>query len=94
MLHSEVRHEQRAMYEAEKQQREQMREQENTERQALQAAEEAKMMSGYRKTLVHKAQPVLQRAPINIKASNKPVTVPKAPVFHSDSRLRGLPADL
>jgi len=82
------------MYEAEKQQREQMREQENMERQALQAAEDAKILSLYRKALVHKAQPVLQSAPIKIKPSDKPVTIPKAPVFHSDARLRGLTTDL
>ena len=89
-----MRHEQRAVYEAEKQQREQAREQENKERQALKAAEEEKELIEYRKDLVHKAQSVHQYGPIEIKPSTKSLTCPKAPVFHSDSRLRGLKTDV
>ena len=94
VLHSEMRHEQRAVYEAEKQQREQAREQENKDRQALKAAEEEKELIEYRKALVHKAQSVHQYGPIEIKPSTKSLTCPKAPVFHSDSRLRGLKTDV
>ena len=68
VLLSEVHHEQRAMCEVEKQKRKQMREQENMERQALQAAEDAKIPCF--KALVHKAQPVLQSAPIKIEPSD------------------------
>ena len=69
-----------------------MREQENMERQALQAAEDAKIPCF--KALVHKAQPVLQSAPIKIEPSDKPVTIPKAPVFHCDAHLGVLTTDL
>ena len=68
---STVRHKKQAMYE--KQKREQMREQENIER--------------HQPLVLNGVTLKLQSVPIKIKPSDKPVTIPKVPVFHCDACL-------
>ncbi len=79
VLHSEVRSSQRAKYEAERKKRSQLLEVENLQRRALREAKDAKEMVKYRRSLVHKAQPIVHYAPITIKPSDKPVTQPISP---------------
>ena len=75
------------MCEVEKQKREQMREQENMERQALQAAEDAKMLCVAR-LLFTRPSHFFRVPPSRLnQLSDKPVTIPKAPVFHCDAHL-------
>ena len=58
VLHSDVRSSRRAKFEREKQKRAHALETENLERRALREAEEAKQIAAFRKTLVHKPQPI------------------------------------
>ena len=88
VLHSEVRSEQRAKYDAKRMREEYQRMTENLQRRALRAREESKELAEYRKQLVHKAQPIHQYAPIVIKHCERPFTQPISPHFHTDDRLR------
>ena len=87
-MHSEIRSSQRAVYDKEKTKRFEVLETENLQRRALREAEEAKEITTYRKSLVHKAKPINQYAPIVIKPSTKPVTEPISPNFEVDKVLR------
>lgn len=58
ILHSEVRSHLRGQYDAEKEKRVKIVESENLQRRALRDADEAKELAEYRKTLVHKANPI------------------------------------
>lgn len=88
MLHSEVRSEQRAKFDAKRMREEYEKMTENLQRRALRAKEESKELAEYRKQLVHKAQPVHHYAPIAIRPSERPFTQPISPHFHTDDRLR------
>ena len=88
-LHTEVRRAQRSKFEAEKQEREAAREQENLQRRALREAEEARELVAYRRSLVHRPQPAVQPAVFKVKPSSRPLTLPRSPIFCTDSRLRG-----
>lgn len=88
VLHSDVRSEQRAKYDAKRAREEYERMTENLQRRALRAAEESKELAEYRKKLVHKAQPIHQYAPVIIKPGERPITLPKSPHFRTDDRLR------
>ena len=81
VLHSEVRSEQRAKFDAEIQEKERQKELENQERRAMMEAQEAKELTLMRRNLVHKAQKIKQYAPINIKNSTQPLTMPASPKF-------------
>ena len=94
MLNTEMRYEQRAKYDAEKREKDEARNKENLQRRALRETEETKALIGYRRSLVHKAQPIHRYAPVCIKPSDKPLTNPAPPVFVSDCRLRGLATDV
>lgn len=86
VLHTEVRSEQRAKFEAERQEKEQQREQENRERQALAEAREAKEIALFRRSLIHKAQQIRHYAPLVVKPSTQPLTNPASPKFHLPRR--------
>ncbi len=88
VLHTEARHKQRAMYEAEKKERESAEEMQKREMEALRAAEEERQLAEHRQALVHKAQPIHHFAPVCIRPSDRPLTAPKSPVFRTDTRLR------
>lgn len=89
VLHTQIRHEQRAKYETAKREKEAAEEVDRQEKAALQEMEEAKRLAKHRRALVHKAQPIPRYAPLHIKPSNKVLTAPKSPVFLTDTRLRG-----
>lgn len=88
VLHSELRSEQRAKYDAKRAREEYERMTENLQRRALRAAEESKELIDYRKKLVHKAQPIHQYAPLIVKPCDRPITMPKSPHFLTDERIR------
>ena len=88
VLHSELRSNQRLKYDAEKNKRSYLLEVDNLQRKALREATEAKEIAEYRKTLVHKAQPVAHYVPVVIKPSDRPCTQPISPHFESDRVLR------
>ena len=88
VLHSEVRSEQRAKFDAKRMREEYERMTENLQRRALRAKEESKELAEYRKQLVHKAKPVHHYAPVVIRPSERPFTQPISPHFHTDDRLR------
>ena len=88
VLHSDVRSEQRAKFDAKRMREEYQRMTENLQRRALRAKEESIELAKYRKQLVHKAQPIQQFAPVIIKPSERPLARPKSPHFHTDDRLR------
>lgn len=87
VLRSELRSSQRAKYEADKQERTNFLEVENLQRRALREARETKEIAGYRKSLVHKAQPIGQYRRVVIKPSDRPVTQPISPHFEVDRAL-------
>ena len=88
VLHTEMRSKQRAKFDMELEQKELQREQENSERQAMAEAEEAKKVAAMRRSMVHKALPVRHYAPVMVKPSSRPLTAPHSPQFHI--RLRGM----
>ena len=88
VLHSEVRSEQRAKFDAKRMREEYQRMTENLQRRALRAKEDSIELAKYRKQLVHKAQPVQHFAPVIIKHSERPLAKPLSPHFHTDDRLR------
>lgn len=88
VLHSEVRSEHRAKYDAKRMREEYKKMTENLQRRALRAVEESKELADYRKKLVHKAQPIHHYAPVVVKPSEKPFTQPVSPHFRTDERLR------
>lgn len=88
VLHTEIRSDQRAKYNAEMEHKELQREQENRERQALAEAEAAKKVASLRRSMVHNALPVHHYAPTVILPSSKPLTAAHSPNFHI--KLRGL----
>lgn len=88
ILHSELRSNRRAKYDTDKQERVQLIETENLQRRALREAGEAKEIAAYRRSLVHKANPVGNYAPLIIKPSTKPVTQPISPHFEIDRVLK------
>ena len=88
VLHSEARSHQRDQYEAEREKRVKIVEAENLRRRALRDAGDAKELADYRKTLVHKANPVQHYAPLVIKPSDKTITEPRSPHFKIDQVLK------
>ena len=88
VLHSDIRSEQRAKYDAKRMREEYEKMTENLQRRSLRAKEESKELAEYRKHLVHKAQPIHHYAPVVIKASERPFTQPISPHFLTDDRLR------
>lgn len=88
ILHSEVRSSQRVMYETEKQKRINLLETDNLARRALRDTKEAKDIAVYRRSLVHKANPINRYAPLIVKPSGKPVTQPISPHFEIDKVLK------
>lgn len=87
-LHTELRSEKRAKFDADRFRKEREIEVENLKRRALRDAEEAKEISKLRKTLVHKAQPIHHYEPVVVHTSDIPITVPVSPRFLTDERLR------
>ena len=88
LLHTEIRSEQRAKFDLEREHNEQLREQEARERQAMIESEEARKVALLRRSLVHKALPIRRHAPTAVLPSSKPLTAPHSPNFHL--RLRGV----
>lgn len=86
-LNTEVRAEQRAVYEETKRLREEEHERVlATEMEELEHEEQQQLME-HRKRLVHQAQPVPQFKPLEIKKSDKTLTAPIAPHFATSERL-------
>ena len=81
VLRSEIRSEQRAKFDAERQEKEQQRELENQERRVMTEAQEAKELTLLRRSLVHRAQKTKQYASVSIKNSTQPLTIPASPKF-------------
>ena len=88
VLSTEVRSSQRAVFDERLQEEAQHREEENLRRKALREIQEANELTEYRKSLVHKAQPIKQYTGMNVVRGDKPVTQPISPHFHTDSRMR------
>ena len=88
VLHTELRSEQRAKFDTEREQREQQREQENREKEVLTEALMAKEVAKLRRDIVHKPLPIQQYAPTVIRPSSRPLTTPQSPNF--SLTLRGL----
>lgn len=86
-LNTEVRAEQRAVYEETKR----LHEEEEQRMLALEKEElereEQRQLMEHRKRLVHHAQPVRQFKPLEVKKSDKSLTAPVAPHFAVDERL-------
>jgi hypothetical protein len=51
-------------------------------------AREAEEMREFRKNLVPQAQPVHHYAPVHLKSSERPLTIPKSPALQTSMRLR------
>ena len=88
VLSTEVRSSQRAEFNEKLQEEAQHREEENLRRKALREIQEVKEITEYRKSLVHKAQPIKQYTGVTVARSDKPITQPISPHFHTDSRMR------
>ena len=74
VLHSELRSQERSKYDAQKFHRNCLQEAANTERKALREAEEAREIAEYRKSLVHKPQPI--GSPVLLVQTNGAVNSP------------------
>lgn len=88
VLFTEARREQRASFDEQLQQEAQRKEEEEIKRKALREIQEKKELVEYRKSLVHKAQPIKCYTGVVVAPSDKPVTTPISPVFHTDKRVR------
>ena len=88
ILSTEVRGRQRAVYDANLQLEALKKENDNLRRKALREIQEKREVTEYRKTLVHKAQPINEYAPVVIHPSDKLPTLPISPHFRTESRLR------
>ena len=89
VCHTEQRLEERAKFDNHVKKTQEMKEQVEIERQAILESEDAKQVKKLRRTLVHKAQPVQNYAPIKVQPSLKKPTTSTGPVLISGSRLRG-----
>lgn len=88
ILHTDIRSEQRAKFDAEREDKERQQETENREREAQAEAVEVRRVTELRQSLVHKALPVRHYAPTVVLPSSKSLTAPHSPNFQL--RLRGL----
>ena len=71
MFSSTLLYEQRAKFDTEREEREKAQEQENRERQALAAVEEAKKVAQLRRGVVHKALPICRYIPQHSDGSGR-----------------------
>lgn len=88
ILRTEIRGRQRSVYNAQQQLEALKKEQDNLKRKALREIQEKREMTVYRKTLVHKAQPINEYTPVVIHPSDKLPTQPISPHFRTENRLR------
>lgn len=87
-LNTEVRSTQRAAFDENLQKETKRKEEDNLIRRALHEIQEKKELSDYRKSLVHKAQPIKQYSMVKVTHSDKLPTKPISPIFQLDKRVR------
>lgn len=89
LSHTEHRLEERAKFDNHIKEIQKMKEQIEIKRQDMLESEDAKQIKKLRRTLVHRAQPVQNFAPIIVQPSQKKPTAPSSPMLISGRRLRG-----
>lgn len=89
MMHTDLRMEQRVMFDEVVKKIQKEREQEEAERRTVLEAKEAEEIKQLRRSQVHKPQPIQHYPPITVHPSLKPLTDPVVPVLTAGTRLRG-----
>ena len=89
VLNTDVRAKQRQELAEQKRQQEVEKEEIETKRVAEREQREKETLKEMRLQMVHQAQPMPEFKPFVVHPSSQPPTVPKAPHFHTDGRVRG-----
>ncbi|KAJ2805547.1 hypothetical protein H4R21_001216, partial [Coemansia helicoidea] len=82
LLKTELRSEERHAYDEDRNERERIREDVLARKRQEEERREEEEIRQLRKQLVHKAQPIRHFKPVDIKPSDRPLTVPKTPEWH------------
>ena len=90
VLNTEQRSQQRSLYEKEKKEKEQMKEQEMATIRIQEEEVERKRMVEYRRSLQHHAQPIRHYKPVEISHADKELTTPLTPTLITSQRRRSV----
>ena len=90
VLNTEQRSQQRALYEKEKRDREQMKEEEMAAVRIEEEEVEQKRMAEYRRSLQHHAQPIRHYKPVEVSYGDKELTTPLTPTLITSQRRRSV----
>ncbi|KAJ1728829.1 hypothetical protein LPJ61_003829 [Coemansia biformis] len=86
LLNTELRSEERRAFDEDRSERERIREEVLARKRLEEERREEEEIRQLRKALVHKAQPIRHFKPVDIKPSDRPLTVPKTPAWHVRTR--------
>lgn len=90
VLNTEQRSQQRALYEKEKKEREQVKAEEMARKRIEEEEEEHKRMIEYRRSLQYHAQPIKHYKPVEVSHSDKELTSPLTPTLITSQRRRSV----